>query len=362
VLHFDKDVTFPANFSDTNFTITYTYANTVFTFTVDSIGGIAGQSRTDSVFTVYLHESKNNIPQTAWTPSVTITGLSGITPVTNVTTVDGAGPVIWSVSKDVKSLNDRSSDLVSVTFSEPIQASDGSAFKNKLSTDPSLVFYVWKQVGDSLVLDTILNGISEFYTVSSDGKTVSFYMKNGNDLTAQYYISLKPDSSLIIDQARTPNDPSKINQKVQVQVVTHTPNVLTVYPNPGVPSYKHPEALSVSYNADAVRWAHDDGGVALKFDVAISTDPSDKITGYLKIYDVIGNVVCEAGNNNTNLIPPSWQGGKTVQQYFIYWNGLNSRKTKAAPGVYSAILYLTKTSKVNGVSHEKLFQTIGIRR
>ena len=379
VLHFDKQTTIPAGYNiDSLINVTYNYAGTNFTFTVDSIGGVpsnsgvTSQSATDSVFTIYVSELKNNIPQTAWTPSVTINGLTGTTPVNNVTSVDGAGPVIWSVTKDITSLTNRASDLVSITFSEPIEASDGSDFKNKLSTDPSLVFYVWKDsaiavngkaVKDTFVLDTILNGINGFYSVSSDGKTVYFYMSNGKDLTSEYYISLKSDSSLIVDQSRALNDPAKTNQKVQVKVISNAPNVLTVGPNPAVPSYAHPGDLTLdyNYNYNARQWAVDGNGTLLSFDVAVSTNSNDKITGYIKIYDVVGNLVCGAGDNGTNLIQSSWVGSGTVQHYYIYWNGLNARKTKAAPGVYSAILYLTKTSE-GKVTHEKLFATIGIRR
>ncbi|MGB7567937.1 MAG: hypothetical protein WBM07_08760, partial [Chitinivibrionales bacterium] len=362
VLHFDKQTTIPAGYNiDSLINVTYNYAGTNFTFTVDSIGGVpsnsgvTSQSATDSVFTIYVSELKNNIPQTAWTPSVTINGLTGTTPVNNVTSVDGAGPVIWSVTKDITSLTNRATDLVSITFSEPIEASDGSDFKNKLSTDPSLVFYVWKDsaiavngkaVKDTFVLDTILNGINGFYSVSSDGKTVYFYMSNGKDLTSEYYISLKSDSSLIVDLSRALNDPAKTNQKVQVKVISNAPNVLTVGPNPAVPSYAHPGDLTLdyNYNYNARQWAVDGNGTLLSFDVAVSTNSNDKITGYIKIYDVVGNLVCGAGDNGTNLIQSSWIGSGTVQHYYIYWNGLNARKTKAAPGVYSAILYLTKTS------------------
>jgi hypothetical protein len=376
VLHFDKETTIPKGFNfDSLIAVTYNYAGKDFTFHIDSISGISSdtsttlQSSTDSVFTLYLSEKNNpipTVPQTGWLPSVSINGLAsttGTTPVKNV--VDGAGPVIWSVVKEVTSLYSRKDDKVAVTFSEPIQASDGSDFKNKLSIDPSLVFYVWKRVGntDSLVLDTIINGIDKFFDISSDKKTVYFYMENGNDLTAEYFISLKSDSSLVVDQSRLFNDPAKINRKIQVQVVTNTPNVLNVFPNPGVPSYVHSGDITLDYNdnINARQWAHDDGGVVLKFDIAVSSDPNDRISGYLKIYDVIGNVVCETKDNKKNLIPTVWQDGvKTIQSYFVYWNGLNARKTKVAPGVYRAILFLTKTSSTGKMSKEKLLGTIGI--
>jgi hypothetical protein len=384
VLHFDKDATIPKGFNiDSLINVTYSYAAKDFTFHVDSIGGIQNDANgitlkagTDSVFTLYLSEKDTShlFPETAWLPTISINGLpgtGGTTPVPAMNVLDGAGPVIWSVTKSVTSLANRATDLVQVTFSEPIFPSDtGKSLGYLLSIHPELVFNVWKDslvmvngkvVKDTLVSENILCDTNKF--IYADGKTVSFYMDTTIDLTSEYYFSLKSDSSLIIDQSASRNDPLKINQKMQVQVVTNTPNVLSVYPNPGAPSYRHSGDISLDYldNINALQWAHDDGGVALKFDIAVSSDSINKITGYLKIYDVIGNAVCEAKDNNKSLIPTVWQDGiKTVHSYYIYWNGLNSKKTKVAPGVYCAILYLTKTPPVGKVTHEKLIATIGM--
>jgi hypothetical protein len=277
--------------------------------------------------------------------------------------IDGAGPVVWTVVKSIKQLTNRKSDLVTVTFSEPIQEVNGSAFN--LLTAPGSVFNVWKDSSGILVLDTAMfSGIKSFASISSDGKTVTFYMDNGTDttedLTAQYLISLKSDSSKIVDLASQPNAPSKINQKTQVQIVSHTPNIVIVAPNPAAPSNVHPGNLDISYNANALQWAQTDGGVALDFKVPATSDSSNSITGYIKIFDVIGNLVCEAGDNKTNLLKSAnFSGKSSVQDYYIYWNGLNAKQRKVAPGIYRAILYLTTTSTG---STERLIATIGIRR
>ena len=49
------------------------------------------------------------LPQTAWTPTVTIDGFQDITSVEHAST-DGAGPVIWRVTKTVHDIYDHSTD------------------------------------------------------------------------------------------------------------------------------------------------------------------------------------------------------------------------------------------------------------
>ena len=370
VLHFDKLTTIPAGYNfDSLISVSYNYGEQNVLFPIDSIAGVPSdssgitlQARTDSVFTIYLDEKnsiKMHLPQTAWTPSISLSGLVATTPVNNKVTIDGAGPVVWTVVKSITQLTNRTSDLVTVTFSEPIQQSNGSAFN--LKTPPDSVFNVWKDSSGVLVLDTnLLSGIKSFASISSDGKTVTFYMDNGADLTGLDFISLKSDSSKIVDQANQPNAPSKINQKMPVNVVSHTPNIVVVAPNPAPPSNVHPGNLDISYNANALQWAQTDGGVALDFKVPATSDSSNSITGYIKIFDVIGNLVCEAGDNKTNLLKSAnFSGNSSVQDYYIYWNGLNAKQRKVAPGIYRAILYLTTTSTG---STERLIATIGIRR
>ena len=368
VLHFDKLTTIPAGYNfDSLISVSYNYGEQNILFPIDSIAGvpsdsgITSQARTDSVFTIYLDEKnsiKMHLPQTAWTPSISISGLNATTPVNNKVTIDGAGPVVWTVVKSITQLTNRKSDLVTITFSEPIQQSNGSAFN--LKTPPDSVFNVWRDSSGVLLLDTnLLSGIASFASISSDGKTVTFYMDNGADLTGLDFISLKSDSSKIVDQANQPNAPSKINQKMPVVVISHTPNIITVIPNPAAPS-NNPGTLSIDYNSNAKQLVQTQGGVALDFLVPLSSDSTNSITGYLKIFDIVGNLVCEAGDNHKNLLSTAeFTQTTSVQHYYIYWNGQNAKQRKVAPGVYRAILYLTTTSTG---STERLIATIGIRR
>jgi hypothetical protein len=334
------------------------------TIVVDSIRGNNGTSK-DSVFIVYLDELQNNVPQTAWTPVITATpDIKGIAPINKFPTIDGAGPVIWSVVKNVKSLDDRTQDVVTITLSEPIQSSDGSSFK--IGGQPNLVLYVWTKdssgayLRDSIVLDSI----KTFDAISSDGKTITFRMTNGRDLTARDYISINAADGAIADKSRQINLPSTNNQKVQVVSIETIPNVLKVGPNPCRPSLQFPPGQSpktivLEDAPDAKNWVKT-GGTILQVKIMITGDPKQKITGYLRIYDVVGNLVNKA-ENNRNLINPDWSNVSTVRDVNIYWNGVNGQGMKSAPGAYQAMLYLT-FHNANGQVTKMYPGTIGIKR
>ena len=90
------------------------------------VSGVHGlTSSTDTVFVVTLVEPvKGDIdygmPETDWKPSITITGMPGVSSIKGYVATDGAAPVIWSVTKTITSTSDRTQDKVTVTLSEPI--------------------------------------------------------------------------------------------------------------------------------------------------------------------------------------------------------------------------------------------------
>jgi fibro-slime domain-containing protein len=147
IMHFDKEAMLQLSDSAANGKLTIKYSDIngePYIFHVDSIRGMSGTGKVDSVFTVYIAELSNKIPQTAWTPSITDKGVfKGVGTISNVVAADGAGPVIWRVVKDNKSVMTNTDDEVTVVFSEPVQAVDGSEFKTGLP--PNMVFYVWMQ-------------------------------------------------------------------------------------------------------------------------------------------------------------------------------------------------------------------------
>jgi len=358
-LHFERLVSVPND--STLLRITLPSGDTVPVSAIRSRSGAA----TDSVFIVYLDELRNNVPQTAWTPVITATrDINGVAPITQFQTSDGAGPVIWNVVKEVKALDDPKQDIVTITFSEPIQSSDGSSFK--IGTKPAVVLYVWTKdpsgtyVRDSIVLD----GIRTFDAISSDGKTITFTMTNGKDLTARDLISISPNSGFVADKSKLINVPSQNNQKVPVTVISTIPNVIKVGPNPCKPTLlfppgQDPKTIVLEDEPNAKTWVKT-GGTILQFKVAVTSDPNLRVTGYLRIYDVVGNPVNRAENNG-NLIKGEWLGVSTVRDINIYWNGVNGQGMKVAPGAYQAFLYLTfQDSK--GKQKRVYPGTVGIKR
>jgi hypothetical protein len=349
------------------------------------------------VYTLYLHEPTTpsdpnfGVPQTAWTPTITINGFTpdGVNPVNQVVT-DGAGPVIWSVVKTITNSTDRSTDVVTVTFSEPI-GSNGNAFeKSKYSPSQFLVVWVRDSTTGTLVPDTVsLKGLTtNSYTGSNSVDSISFQMTNGKDLSLVNYISLISDSSAIIsDKTNIPAIAN--NKKVPVRVNNISPvTPIIVAPNPAVANYKyvdigHLDLVDIDVT-NAQKWTKD-GGAVLTFNIGVGTlkpqlnangdtlrdstgkvvlKSTDKVTGHLKIYDIIGNIVADVDSSNSSqgLISQSKMISKTATVY-IYWNGSNSKKMTVAPGVYRSLLVLKITdTSTNKVSYNKLYGTIGIRR
>jgi hypothetical protein len=211
MLYFNKKATLP---SDPNFPASIGLAYGSVAFKVDSIGG--GLGRADTVFTLYLREdSSTGKPQTSWRPYLSITGVIGAGDIPAFRTIDGAGPVIWKVTKTISNINDRTQDRVTVVFSEKIFDKDGGPFK--LVNLPGLVFTVWKRdsIGGFDPVPGVLDSILHFAVVLNDS-TVQFDMLNGKDLTPNEYLSIS-SARQVIDQAHK-NYPEGNNRKAPVIV------------------------------------------------------------------------------------------------------------------------------------------------
>jgi fibro-slime domain-containing protein len=325
--------------------------------TVDSVVSSNGTG-TDSIFFVYLDEPKSNTPgydypQTGWTPTITISGIAASS--LSRTTTDGAGPVVWSVVKTITNTSDRTTDLVTVTFSEPISSGVNDF---SLSNTPSSVLNVWEHKTingkDTLVeITNMFQGIKSFQTIDQSKTQVSFTMTDTNDLTSRDYINIVwGDSTKRITDSKTnnpPNAPVENNRLVQVVVKGLPPGQIVAVPNPSGPNFTHtnngPGQMQLANNPQARDWVRTDrSGVVLTFNVAPSFDPVTKkpeiISGYLKIYDMIGNVVMEESNDDVFSSLPSSSADSSMHPYDMYWNGSNSRGLRVAPGIYRVLLYL----------------------
>jgi hypothetical protein len=360
-------------------------------FIVQSIQPVNVVNDTTSTFIVYLKDSvdasngilepSNAIPETSWRPYISISGINGANTIINKQCKDGAGPVVWKVVCTKNNAMDRTKDLVTVTFSEPIQASGGNDLS--INIQPSLVFSTWKKDGNSLVPDTSLLAcntvfpnpcIGVFYKIV-DASTVQFNMLNQKTLFDYDFFSIRMlPSSQVSDKANPANLPVENNQKVRVEL-TGVVSPITIAPNPAIPTYFNvpdahgdPSILVFKNDPNATHYAKDKGGTVLRFYISPG---QGRITAYLNIYDVVGNMVNSVRKDGPtdDLMTEIRQTFVTGTQldtasnytYDVYWNGVNAKGMKTAPGVYHAFLY--QTTYLDG-STKKSRQTgiIGIGR
>jgi fibro-slime domain-containing protein len=322
-------------------------------FSIDSVTGSA-HADSDSVMIVYLKENKTGVPQSAWRPLVTLHGASGSD---TVTAADGAGPVVWSVVKSISTIGDRTQDLVTVAFSEPVELANGNALTASLT--PSQIFDVWSVSGsDTTLARGVLAGITSIYRII-DSKTIQFYMTNGSDLTDKNLLSLRSDTPGVADMSHSINTPTPGNQRVDVKVNTAFPELLQAAPNPAMPTTREesPGVLHCANNPLARSWVREDhAGVVMTFKLMPLGNTNEPIKASLTIYDYIGNLV--NSDQSGNILPSAWQtGGATAHDLDLYWNGTNKKGMIVAAGVYRVVLFL-ESSK----DKRKLVGTIGIIR
>jgi fibro-slime domain-containing protein len=349
VLQFSRKVTIQAN---TAFTISYNGT----AFTVDSVSRAPGDS--DTVFTLYLAEQQTSDPQSAWRPYVTIRNMADISSSDSTRCEDGAGPVVWSVTKSITNLGDRRQDLVTVMMSEPIVSKNGNALSASLV--PGQMFNVWTIAnnGDTVIVAGFLDSIASLFKVV-DSRTVQFYLSNGNDLTDRQLINLRSDTAAVADASPQLNQPVILNQRVPVKIRTDLPELVLIVPNPSKPNLDHekPGVLICSHHPQARNWVRvDQAGVLMTFKLMPFQGSSEKIKARLMIYDAIGNLVNSA--ENSDIIVPEWRtGATTVHDMDLYWNGSNRQGMTVAPGIYRMFIFLETSNQ-----KKKLIGTIGITR
>jgi hypothetical protein len=396
-LFFDK----PIPVSNTA-TVTVRNINPPLSFIVDSLRSAVYGTDSSSTFIIYLRDSidasngilepSNALPETSWRPLVSVSGLKGANLINSKPCQDGAGPVIWKVVYTKNSTADMSRNIVTVTFSEPIQASSGNDFS--ISVAPSLVFSTWKKDGSVLLADTNLLAcntlvasqcINGFYKIV-DPSTVQFNMLNQKTLFDYDYASIRMlPSSQVADKSNPANLPVLVNQKVKV-VVQGVISPLQVGPNPAkpifskpnggdpsVPSSSDPSVIDFKNDPTAAKFAKENGGTVFRLAISPGDTGQGRITGYLNIYDVVGNVVNSAHRDgpNDDLMKEirNYYGSGTSKDtldhynYDVYWDGVNAKGMKVAPGVYHAFLYLTTYNSTGTVKSRSRQQGIvGIGR
>jgi fibro-slime domain-containing protein len=379
VIFFNKKVSIPSDYNLTNVSVVYDKPPAPlpkpFKFTVVSI---AVTSDSLNIVTVYLHDTvktvngyvpKTSVPQTDWLPLLSINGLQGASPISNQRCRDGAGPVIWRVLDKRESTTDFSKDTVTVTFSEPIKyGRTGDNFL--ITTFPDSVFNVFKMYGtDSSRSDTDkvkLSGIPTFYLISADRKQLIFPMTNKLQLMDYNYFNISK-WRFVSDTSRQgiSNLPGENNQKVRVEIWGNYGDFIAG-PNPAIPTFKNvPGGDFLFVNEPrAIDWAKRGEGTVLRIQLG---QGQGNITGYINIYDVVGNLVAYT-RNDKNLLneraggPVSTSDTTSQFNYDVYWNCTNSKGMKVATGVYLVVLNLTSTRPTGIVTKDRKSLKLGIKR
>ncbi len=355
VLKFNKAVTLPEDASEDLFRVTHggTY------FYIDSLK--MGNTPSDSIVILYIKEDiGDSSAQTGWKPVITSDGNIelGIDSILDHKSIDGAGPVITRVTDKIVSATDRKKDVVTVTFSEPIQRYDNIPLK--LTDIPSVIFYVWEKdpQGNFQLRDSILKGI-ENITIINDS-TISFVMTNGFTLSQWNYFSIKTvvtangdTTSLVTDKAVSnglldPNYPNGNNVQIKVLIIGDPEHDLKMYPNPASADDRRVPAgtFIVKHDPLAHNYIEKQGGGGIIFRLTFMTpnvSENVKVRLKLKVYDAVGNPVItkeEADILNTDVNGKKLNLQPGINNIEIYWNLFKKDRYKIAPGMYKIVEYL----------------------
>ncbi len=342
-LIFNKGVTLPQGFLFPGMTIQYN--NTI--FQIDSISGNHGQK--DTIWHLVLKENVTEVPQTAWTPTISYAGFNPLQleSIINLKTTDGAGPVIWKVTKQINDIEDRKKDLITIEFSEPVvRVIDGS--KPTSADAPYKMFYVWElnSEGKYVRVDSVLIGINNI--LSYNGTQLQFFTSNGVDISSRYFFSLTDSIPYLKDvNGGAGNTPVLNNRKSMVLIInTKNPPLYSV-PNPAVPTFRRtgPGVFNIVHEMNARSWVRtDNGGTVITFPIVLP-DGNEKdlirLRCQVKIHDIAGNLVASKEHPNIfTTIPQGAIGNTTVYSIDLYWNGSNSEGMKVAPGIYKVVVTL----------------------
>jgi len=340
----------------------------------------ANGTLTDSVFYLSVNQlstypsGDKRPPQTQAEMSIQMSDIEGVNDISNRPVSDGAGPVIWLVQKRMGDANDGQYDRIIITFSEPIRNETNTSIYN--TTEPGSFLTVWDRIDDQYtevdgILDNIdfLQLIEEDQFIDSLHKDVSkieFLMSNDADLLSRYYVNIDAAGENIFDDSDFRNATVATNQKVKVALIYYE-TILTSYPNPAQPGFTRVPAGQViaGHQPNARNWVKTDNfGTIINFEMSLNCTGITK--AYLKIYDIAGNLVALA--ENENLLAQIQDAVPTLQieeletyPVDIYWNGSNQAGQAVAPGIYRIIVYIDFEDNAQCPDLKKVV-TIGISK
>lgn len=364
-LAFDKPFALQPNYNLNNILIQKSPTENVF-LTVDSMT-IAPLSNNQK-FYLHLNEVESiadGIPQSSWTPELTIDSLDSILPIIRVTCNDGAPPVVWKAVKDVKDIYDRKKDVVTITLSEKFYNADQSSFLSAGPT-PVEVFNVWMKSDTTfLKIESMFTGINLFQDQKDDWTV--FKMTNGENLNANHYININHLNTFVADNVS--NIPYITNQKKQVAVTGPIGdiNIAPVPINPSIHFFNQFNNIPLTplEPLEIFDMINSQGGVMIQIDLMGNIEEAEAT---MMVFDVAANLVFKKGTDD-NFIDELTQekqlmlqqGAGNVQVCF-YWSGCSSRGMKAAPGVYRILFWVVVKKPKESAGTTKYSKTVVVGR
>lgn len=329
-------------------------------FRIDSI---IGSTDTGSVFTLAIQYPEKTDPiQTSWTPTVQMTGVEEIESMDSpLTSVDGAGPVVWQVLKITDPSGDRTKDKVVVKFSEGIAVSGAGGsldrIDNAYSKPVQDFLVVWSPSGDSVIPDSTFLKDIYFHNIEAKNAEqvtkVTFYMKTGNDLTARHRVSINGGDGPVVDEFGL-NETNENNRAAPVAVIGATGDML-VGPNPmrPAPNMSNKDKLNAKTSYEIEKIVQNYGGMMVRIPHRFSKDSNgnlveDNLTGVLLVFDAIGNLVYARENKEDMLDDPSIRSlaaNADDAQLAFYWNGVTDEGRVVAPGIYRVVVNLVSNGE-----------------
>jgi hypothetical protein len=204
-------------------------------------------------------------------------------------------------------------------------------------------------------VNDLVSGILKFNKQEND--FCVFSMSNGKDLNANNLVNLQTGNFVADLSSNTPN---LNNQKVPVVVVGNI-GPITIVPVPIIPTkitLNNGNQLQTNNINTIFTQVITNGGCMIVVNVNIGKNA--ELTGVMIIFDAAGNPVYRAVSNG-NLISEEDKKKTGIIPLAFYWNGMTSKRMKAAPGIYKIVMHL-KYKDDNTAYKTNLSKTVAVGR
>ncbi len=311
----------------------------------------------DSTVVLHLNEKDTRVYnpngpsgfQTAWTPNVTlVTTRPGVAAISDMPTIDRAGPVIEMVTKTLdpsSSSSDHKKDLVKVFLSEGCGDADGK----RLASFPNQLFKVYRDSGNVIVVDNkVLDSINSAVTYPGPGNDafVQFYMTNNRDLTRNHWVKLLNSGGKNFYDMSAGNPPIDGNDSVQVVIVNVQQNI-SVGPNPFHPAdVGTPDLTTYTTSTDIQNKINTDGGTMIQVSIGGILNDNINIDAKLVVFDAIGNLTATRTNADEGAVKVNRDSNNNIVLYY-YWDGRTNADKPSNPGSYRLFFSINADGHTN---------------